>query len=147
MARKAFVSSAIATDDRIAEIAQRNPLAALMWPLVLTDFDDWARAEASARGLKLRIFPAIDIVTEDVTEEALQLYAEFGLTVLYEDTTRKGKRCMAIDPAKWYRYQTHIQISKRGLSHESRYPMPPQFASFYEQFSEEADADGHERRR
>lgn len=139
MARKAYISSAIATDEGISQVAERSPLAALMWPHVLPDFDDWGRAEASARGLRLRVFPAIDIVTEEVTEEALHLYAEVGFIILCEDTTRKGKRFMAIDPAKFYRFQTHIPIQKRKLSHESRYPMPPEFASYYEQSSTEED--------
>jgi len=144
MTRKAYISSAFSTDEQVARVAHESTLKAFMFLLLLTDLDDWGRGEASARSLKLRVYPAFEDVTEDVIEEALQLYAEVGWIILYEDTTKKGKRYMAVEPAKWYRYQTQVPIPKRTHAHDSRYPMPPQFASFYEQSSEEEDDEGHE---
>ena len=46
MARKRFITSDMSVDERIADIAVENPVAALMWPWFITGFDDWGRMEA-----------------------------------------------------------------------------------------------------
>lgn len=55
MARKRFITSDMSVDERIAEIAAENPVAALMWPWFITGFDDWGRMEAVPGKIKLSI--------------------------------------------------------------------------------------------
>jgi hypothetical protein len=107
-------------DDRLSLVAEKKPLAALIWPWILTAFDDWGRAETSARQLKNKVFPAISMVTAKDIEEALVLYGQVGLITLYEV---EGKRYMCIEPLKWFKYQTHIRMSKREKD-DSRIPAP-----------------------
>lgn len=122
MGRKVFVSSDMATDERLLDVASASPGSALLWPWILTCFDDWGRAEASARSLKHRVFPAIATVTVADVESALEAFARSGLILLY---TVHDKRYMAIPADKWWRYQTQIPKSKRGRD-ESRVPPPPE---------------------
>ncbi len=110
MARKIYITDEISIDDQLSEIADVDPVAALMWPWILTTFDDWARANASSRRLKTQVFPANDLVTIEKIEEALQLYHEKGLITLYEV---EDKRYMFITTKKWYQWQTHIRAEKR----------------------------------
>ena len=121
MGRKVFVSSDMSTDDRLLVVAEHSETAVLLWPWVLTAMDDWGRAEANARTLKARLFPALPSVTPAGVDEALRLYAEVGLLTLYTSGT---KRYMAIDPEKWWRWQTHIRTEKRTRD-ESACPPPP----------------------
>lgn len=121
MGRKVFVSSDMSTDDRLIAVAEADPQAALLWPWVLTAFDDWGRAEASPRTLKARVFPAVACVTAEDVDRALRAFAAAGLLVLYESD---GKPCMAIPQDKWFGYQTQIPKSKRDRD-ESRIPAPP----------------------
>lgn len=46
MARKRFVTSEISTDRKIAKLAEKNPVAAALWPWFITAFDDWGRMSA-----------------------------------------------------------------------------------------------------
>ncbi|MEM0138511.1 MAG: hypothetical protein QW100_02135 [Thermoplasmatales archaeon] len=111
MARKVYISSDISIDEALVEIAETAPLEALLWPWLLTAFDDWGRAEASPRRLKAKIFPGNSIVTIDVIDNALKSFAGVGLIRLYEVD---GKQYMAIpDIEKWYKYQTHIRRERR----------------------------------
>lgn len=121
LGRKVFVSSDMSVDERVQEVAEASPLAALAWPWLLTAFDDWGRMEASAARLKLAVFPGIEQVTRTVVEEALTLYDAVGLITLYEV---EGKRYACIQPDKWFRYQTHIHASKREAD-RSKHPAPP----------------------
>ena len=111
VARKVYVSSDISIDESLSEIAETAPLEALLWPWLLTAFDDWGRAEASPRRLKAKVFPGNSLVTVEVIDHALQRFAEVGLIRLYEV---QGKAYMAIpDIEKWYKYQTHIRRERR----------------------------------
>jgi hypothetical protein len=107
-------------DDRLSLVAEKKPLAALIWPWILMAFDDWGRAETSARQLKNKVFPAISMVTPEDIEAALNLYAQAGLIILYKIN---GRRYMCIEPMKWYKFQTHIHKSRRGED-KSRIPAP-----------------------
>lgn len=111
----------MSSDDQLIDVAGENPLAALLWPWLLTALDDWGRAEASAKQIKARVFPMISNVGIAEIEEALQLFAANGLVEMYEVA---GKRYIAIPQDKWFSYQTHIRAEKRN-DDKSRYPAPP----------------------
>ena len=121
MSRKIYISSDMSVDDRLIVVAEQSPMVALLWPWLLTAFDDWGRADANTKRLKARIFPANPLVTTEVLDEAIALFAGAGLVIEYEVD---GRHYLAIDPAKWFQYQTHIRQSKRERD-ESRFPAPP----------------------
>lgn len=121
MGHKIFISSDMSVDARLIDVGERSSLAALLWPWLLTAFDDWGRSEASIKRLKAQVFPMLADVTLAVIDEALQLYAETGLITLYDVD---GRRYMAIPAEKWFSYQTHIRSEKRERD-SSRYPAPP----------------------
>ncbi|AYO30829.1 hypothetical protein D2962_09575 [Biomaibacter acetigenes] len=120
MGRKRYITSDMSIDERIANIASENPVAALMWPWFITGFDDWGRMEAVPMKIKLSIFPAFPYTAKDI-EQAIELYAASGLVHKYEVN---GKYYLAIDPQKYYKYQTYIRSSKRELD-DSNCPPPP----------------------
>jgi len=120
MARKRFITSDMSIDERIAEIAAQNPVAALMWPWFITGFDDWGRMEAAPIKIKLSIFPAFPYTAKDI-EEAINLYAKHGLVHKYEVD---GKQYLAINPKKFYKYQTYIRSDKRETDGSSCPPPP-----------------------
>lgn len=103
------------------DIAQIDIKAGLIWPWLLTAFDDWGRADASCRRLKALIFPMMDAITPEDISNAINLYKQFGIIELYE---ADGKFFMAIESSKWFSYQTHIRSEKREKD-GSRYPSPP----------------------
>lgn len=121
MARKVFITSDMSEDEGVTAVAEQNQLAALLWPWFLTAFDDWGRASANSSRLKAKVFPMNLMVTPEIIDAALQLYAKEGLVSLYEVA---GKRYMAIAPEKWFKYQTHIRSEKRATD-KSRNPAPP----------------------
>jgi DnaD/phage-associated family protein len=110
----------MSTDEEVSEIAEVDPMAALMWPWLLTHFDDWGRAKASPREIKNSVFQANELITIDHIKKALQLYNN-KLLILYEIG---GKWYMAIPSEKWFKFQTHIRSSKRETD-GSRIPPPP----------------------
>lgn len=120
MSRKVYISSDISEDEDIDDVGSEDALAALLWPWLLTSFDDWGRSEASPKRLKNRVFPANPIVTAEVIEKALGLFAKYGLITLY---VVEGKQYMAIDQEKWFKYQTHIRREKRDKD-GSKFPAP-----------------------
>ena len=120
MARKRFITSDMSIDEKIASIAAENPIAALMWPWFITGFDDWGRMEANPLKIKLSIFPAFPYTAEDI-EKAINLYSEHGLVHRYEVY---GKLYLAINPEKFYYYQTYIRGEKREKD-GSNCPPPP----------------------
>lgn len=122
MGRKVFVTSEMSIDERLIEVAEKDSVSALLWPWLLTIFDDWGRAEANTKRLKAQVFPSNDIVTSEAIEKALELYQESDLITLYEVD---GKQYMSIDKDKWFNYQTHIRREKREKD-DSRYPAPPE---------------------
>jgi len=114
----------MAHDERLIQVAAECPEAALLWPWLITYFDDWGRAEANTLRLKARLFPMNPLVTVELLDRTLELYARVGLIILYE---HGGKRYMAIPATKWYKYQTHIRKNRRPGKDkmESDYPPPP----------------------
>lgn len=121
MSRKAFISSDIAHDEKLYDVAQEEPLAALIFPMLITYFDDWGRAIDSPKRIKTQLFPAVSIVTIDVIERALSLFAEYKLIERYED---EENRYIAIPSEKWFKWQTHIRTEKR-MKDQSKYPPCP----------------------
>ncbi|HBV87018.1 MAG TPA: hypothetical protein DEF42_10290 [Desulfosporosinus sp.] len=121
MSRKVYITSGMSIDERLLDVAEQDQVAALIWPWILTTFDDWGRAEAKSRKLKMKIFPGNEIVSADSIDAALRLYHEHGLIQLYEVD---GRPYMAIPHEKWFKYQTHIRKTKREVD-ESKYPAPP----------------------
>jgi len=121
MARKVFISSDISFDENLDRVAQENPTAALMWPWLLTYFDDWGRASASPSRIRRQVFSAFAF-SDDEIRAALQLYAQVGLLLLYQGPD--GRDYIAIPKDKWFAYQTHIRAEKRDRD-RSKYPAPP----------------------
>ena len=90
-----------------------------MWPWFITGFDDWGRMEAVAVKIKLSIFPAFPYTPKDI-EEAIALYAKYEIVHKYYI---EGKAYIAIEPEKYYKYQTYIRGNKREID-SSNYPPP-----------------------
>lgn len=121
MPRKLYITDEMGLDDALTDIAQNDLPVALMWPWIIPYLDDWGRGEASARRIKGKIFPNFPSISFEAVETMLQLFASTGLIELYEVA---GKRYMAVERKKWFRFQTHIHASKR-TGEGSRYPAPP----------------------
>jgi len=121
MPRKLYITDEMGLDDALTDIAQNDLSVALMWPWIIPYLDDWGRGEANARRIKGKIFPNFPAISFEVVETMLQLFASTGLIELYKVA---GKRYMAVEREKWFRFQTHIHASKR-TSEGSRYPAPP----------------------
>jgi hypothetical protein len=119
VARKVFISSDMSVDETISEIAEQDSIAALMWPWILTYFDDWGRAKASPREIKNSVFQANELITTSIISKAISLY-DGRLVQMYEV---EGKPYMCIDPDKWFKYQTHIRKEKRE-NDGSKHPAP-----------------------
>ena len=82
--RKIFIADSACTDEALMEVADQNPLAALLWPWLLLSLDDWGRGSANPRQLRARLFPENPAVTVELIAEALELYAAAGLVIRYE---------------------------------------------------------------
>jgi hypothetical protein len=121
MSRKVYISNDMSVDERVLEVAESDPQAAILWPWILTTFDDWGRSSAEPRRIKASTFPAVDTVTADIIREALRHYDRVGLITLYEVD---GKQYMYIESDKWFKWQTQIPKAKR-FKVESRIPAPP----------------------
>ncbi len=121
MARKAFVSSDMAHDEKLYDLAEEYPDAVLMWPWIVTWFDDWGRALASPKRIKSQLFPNLPHISVDTVEAAIRAYSNVGLIEVYED---EKHRYMAIPMDKWYSWQTHIRGEKRDKDN-SKYPPCP----------------------
>lgn len=130
MARKVFVSSDMSNDEDLVDVAEQSPQAALIWPWLLTAFDDWGRAIAAPKRLKASVFPMFDNVTAELVEESLALFSKAGLIQLYEVD---GKPYMCIETAKWYKYQTHMNRTNRRPGKDklhSDFPPPPETPTY-----------------
>jgi 5-methylcytosine-specific restriction endonuclease McrA len=113
MARKVFISSDMSVDKRLGVIAETDPISALLWPWLLTVFDDWGRAEVDARKLKANVFPNNKMVTVRAIKRALEQYRSKELLLVY---TVEGKTYMVnLD---------HFDLFHR-YARPSRYPDPP----------------------
>lgn len=119
MARKRFITSDISTDEKVAAVAEENPVVALMWPWFNTAFDDWGRMIANPIEVKLTVFPAFTFASKDISV-AIQLYDKHGLAHHYEID---GKAYLAVNPATWYKYQTYIK-AERKEKQSSKFPAP-----------------------
>ena len=112
MARKRFITSDMSIDEKIAEIAAENPVAALMWPWFITGFDDWGRMEAVPVKIKLSIFPAFPYTPKDI-EEAIDLYDKHELVYRYE-----------IDGNMYIAYFGFLNLQKQQYVRPSKFPDP-----------------------
>lgn len=119
MARKRFVTSEISTDRKIAKLAEKNPVAAALWPWFITALDDWGRMNADPVEVKLTIFPAFPYTSDDI-ETFIKLYHEFGIAYHYEVD---GKPYLAVNPDTWLKYQTYIRKDKLEKQ-KSKIPEP-----------------------
>ena len=129
MARKVFITNDMCNDERISEIAEHSELYAMMWPWIITCFDDWGRAQASPRRIKTTVFPAFETVTSAIVEDALRTFSEQKMLHLYEVD---GKPYMCISEDKWYKYQTHMNRKNRRPGKDkmaSDFPPNPQWDS------------------
>jgi len=121
MSRKLYITDDMGMDDELVEIAETRPDVVMLWPWLIPHFDDWGRAEANARKIKVKAFPLFPHITPEFIAEALEIFVQKNLLHFYEVD---GKRYMFIPAKKWFAYQTHIRASKR--EHDtSRYPAPP----------------------
>lgn len=120
MALKRFISSSMSVDEKLAAIGAKNFKHALMWPWILTQFDDWGRARFSPVAMKLSLFPAFPEISALDIEEAVFAYAEEGLVHSYEV---EGKRYLAVRPSSWIKYQTYLIGTKRA-GNDSSSPCP-----------------------
>ena len=119
MARKRFVTSEISTNRKIAKLAEKNPVAAALWPWFITAFDDWGRMNADPVEVKLTVFPAFPYTSDDI-ETFIKLYHEFGIAYHYEVD---GKPYLAVNPDTWLKYQTYIRKDKLEKQ-KSKIPEP-----------------------
>ena len=119
MARKRFVTSEISTDRKIAKLAEKNPVAAALWPWFITALDDWGRMNADPIEVKLAIFPAFPYTSDEI-EEFIRLYHEFEIAYFYEV---EGKYYLAVNPETWLKYQTYIRKDKLEKQ-KSKIPEP-----------------------
>ena len=95
MARKIFVSSDMSVDEALMAISEHTPLAPLLWPWLLTAFDDWGRSEASPLRIKAKVFPMFAAVTVQGITDAISCFSEHGLVEIYTDikTQKPMMRC------------------------------------------------------
>lgn len=132
MSRKMYVTDDMGEDDALIEMAEHHLLNAMMWAWIIPFFDDWGRARADAKRIKGKIFPYFDRITYEHVESALIAFADKGLIVLYDVN---GTRYMAIEPEKWFTYQTHIHKDKRA-NDGSKLPPCPLFCASQNVMSE-----------
>lgn len=121
MSRKIYITSDMALDNRLMDIAETDQEAALIWPWFLTMFDDWGRTEADPRRIKAQTFPSFPGLTAQRIAAITDIFVEAGIIVRYH---AKGKAYLCIPTDKWFQYQTHIRGEKRN-NDTSRFPAPP----------------------
>lgn len=121
MSRKRFITSEMSTDERLAEVAAEEPIAALIWPWILLELDDWGRAEFKPVKMKLSLFPACQLVSADCLATSVDCLVKYGLLAKYEVD---GKTFIAVHPKKWLKFQTYLVGTKRP-GHTSSIPGNP----------------------
>lgn len=121
MSRKRFITSEMSTDERLAEVAAEEPIAALIWPWILLELDDWGRAEFKPLKMKLSLFPACQLVSADVLVKSVAVLSKHGLLAKYEV---EDKTFVAVHPKKWLKFQTYLVGTKRA-NHSSNVPSNP----------------------
>lgn len=120
MSRKRSITSEIATDESLAAVAAKDPLAAALWPWFLLLLDDWGRAKFSPIEIKLSGFPAYPFGS-DYIENVLRLYAENGLIKIYQ-VQEKWYWCVPL--RKWLKHQSYINKQKL-FQCKPKIPAPP----------------------
>lgn len=123
MARKVFISSAMSADEVLLEMGEENEQTVMMWPWLLTLFDDWGRAEVAPRSIKAMVFSGMPSITPHVILSAIEALGAKGIVEVYE---ANGKRFFAVPYTKWLKYQTHIRNEKR-VKDESKFPPQPSY--------------------
>lgn len=121
MSRKRFITSEMSTDERLAEVAADEPIAALIWPWILLELDDWGRTEFKPVKMKLSLFPACQLVSADCLATSVDCLVKYGLLAKYEVD---GKTYIAVHPKKWIKFQTYLVGTKRP-GHTSSIPGNP----------------------
>ena len=92
MSRHRSLRTDISTDTQVAELAERGPLALLLYTWAIPHADDWRRMTGDARQFKLLVRTGPDITAPDV-DDALPhslwqpLFLRAGLPVVF------GVRC------------------------------------------------------
>ncbi len=120
MGRKVFFTSDANFDERLEELASMDEFAAALWPWMLTYLDDWGRAPFNLRRIKEQAFGQFPSIDQQRSEEIVNLFAQVGLLMIYE---ANGRSYLAVEPDKWFEYQTHIHRNKRTVD-KSKCPAP-----------------------
>lgn len=109
MGRKRFVTSDISIDDKVAEVAELNPVAGLMWPWFLTALDDWARLTGSPREIRNSVFQPFPYSKDDI-QAAIDLYELHHLVHRY---MVNDKHYLQFNPKAFYELNSYIQKSRQ----------------------------------
>jgi hypothetical protein len=118
MSRKRSITSDISINPELAEVAEENPQAALMWPWFCTSVDDWCRMEADPRKVKLTVFPSFPFKSSEI-QGAMEMLAAAGLAHVYQVN---GRQYLMVNPEAFYRLNTYIPNWKQVIDAS---PMPP----------------------
>lgn len=134
MSRKRSISQTISRDERVADVAQQDHLAAALYPWFLLALDDWGRAEYKPGALRLEIIPAFEGLRTADVERFFGLYFEAELLIRYGDAEREFIAVRDLDA--WYRHQPYIHAEKRSGRNPkkhgaSKFPCPPQHQAFF----------------
>jgi DnaD/phage-associated family protein len=121
MARKRYITSAMCGDDKVAEVAELDPLAALAWPWIITNLDDWGRMGANPREVRLNVFQAFPTFTAATIDQILTTLHGAGLAHLYEVD---GRRFLQVNPTAYYKLQTYIDKTGPKVKDSSKLPPP-----------------------
>lgn len=119
--KKVFISNEMGVDDRLLEVYDRCPEAALFFPWLIAACDDWGRLSGNARVVKAQTVPVFDVYTPEIIENFLEIYSATGLIYRY---LSEGRPFLCLRPKAWWRYQNHIPREKR-LRDLSKIPPPP----------------------
>lgn len=120
MARKRYISTEISTSGKLADLSSYGLLPLLLFTWSIPHMDDWGRITGDGRQFKLLVCPGLDVTVREV-DETLNIIAAAGLWERYEVD---GKRCIAVDPNKWFKHQSYINKGKREDDSGSDYPSP-----------------------
>lgn len=120
MGRKVFFTGDANFDERLEDLASEDEFAAALWPWMLTYLDDWGRAPFNIRRIKEQVFGQFPSIDHERTEQIVRRFSGVGLLAIYE---AKGRLYLAVEPDKWFEYQTHIHRNKRKVD-KSKCPAP-----------------------
>lgn len=109
MPRKRFITDNISVDDKVAEVAEADPVSGLMWPWFLVHLDDWGRITGSWREIRNTVFQSFPYGKEEI-QTAIDLYEERHLAHFY---TVGGKPYLQFNPKAFYELNSYIQKSRQ----------------------------------